>query len=210
MHAISLLSRLLAVAGLLAFASAPATFAQDKSDADIARLSLDAYRQWSAISRGRTDFEISDPVRMPGLLGLAAEQGGCRYKEDIANFPVRFMKLEGRRLAFVFCPGVISSYQIFDLTDLRKPVLLALPFAVPPDGFGTATRPGSIRWVKEASVFESERGSDVLPSSRVRHTYRFGPNGFVVVRVEVQQDGVGGWTTIWEAQRWSPSPVNPN
>ncbi|VIO80557.1 hypothetical protein CI41S_73980 [Bradyrhizobium ivorense] len=199
----------LLLTGLLSFVSVPPMSAQDRLEPDLARLLLDAAREWYAIAHGRKDFEVSDPGLVPALLGLAAEQAGCRYKEDIATNPVRFMHLVGRRLAIVFCPGISGSHQVFDLSNLRKPTMIALPLAVPPDGFGATTKPGRITWEKDAGVFRAETGSDVMPSPRVRHTYRFESNGFVVVRVEVQKDGVGDWATIWDAPRWA-LPANPN
>ena len=197
--AISVLSPLV-LAGLLLFTSVAALLAQDRSEADLSR---DVRREWYVLAQGRTEFEVSDPALVPSQLALAAEHSGCRYKEDIKAAPVRFMRLEGRRLAIVFCSGIIGSHQVFDLSNLRRPTLVELPFVAQPDGFGTTARPGWITWEKETGVFQAETGSDVMPRPRVRHTYRFGADGFVIVRVEVQQDGVGEWTTIWDAGRWS-------
>jgi hypothetical protein len=90
----------------------------------------------------------------------------------------------------------------------QKPTLVELPFLAQPDGFGTTARPGWITWERETGVFQAETGLDVVGSRRIRHTYRVGANGFVIVRVELQQDGVGEWTTIWDAPRWS-FPAKP-
>jgi hypothetical protein len=66
------------------------------------------------------------------------------------------------------------------------------------------TRPGVISFEKETGVFMAVTGSDLLSSPSVRHTYRFAaPRGFVVVRVEFQRDGLGEWTTLWDAPDWS-------
>jgi hypothetical protein len=174
----------LVLAGLLLFASFAAVLAQDRSEADLRN---DVSREWYRLAQGRTEFEVSDPALVPSQLALAAEQSGCRYKEDIRAAPVRFMRLEGRRLAIVFCFGTIGSHQVFDLSNLRKPTLVELPILAQPDGFGTTARPGWITWEKETGVFQAETGSDLLPSPRVRHTYRFGADGFVIVRVEASK-----------------------
>jgi hypothetical protein len=178
-------------------------FAQDRSVADP---SVNARKEWYSLAQGRTDFEVSDAALMPGQLALVAEQSGCRYKEDIKSTPVRFLQLRDRRLAIVFCPDVIGSHRVFDLSDLRKPPTpVQFPFFAQPDGFGTTTRPGWITQEKETNVFQAVTGSDFMPSERIRHTYRFDgfPMGFVIVRVDVSQDRVGEWTTIWDAPRWS-------
>jgi hypothetical protein len=195
----------LALVGLLLLASVPMP-AQGRSKADALR---DVRREWSALAQGRTEFEVSDAAAVPAQLDLAAEQSGCQYKANTKAAPVRFMRLEGRRLAIVFCSGIIGSHQVFDLSNLQKPTLVELPFLAQPNGFGTTTRPGLITWEKETGFFRAVTGSDLKPSLRVRHTYRFDTNGFVIVRVEVQQDGFDGWTTIWDAPRWL-FPVKPN
>jgi hypothetical protein len=82
----SILSRLV-VAGMLISISASAVFGQDPTMA----LKL----EWSAVSKGRTEFEVSDAALLPSTLALAAEQSGCSYKDDIKNAPVRFMRPEG-------------------------------------------------------------------------------------------------------------------
>ena len=103
----SILSRLV-VAGMLVSISAAAVFGQDPTMA--------LKSEWSAVSKGRTEFEVSDAALLPSTLALAAEQSGCSYKDDIKNAPVRFMRPEGHRLAIVFCSGIIGSHQIFDVS----------------------------------------------------------------------------------------------
>jgi hypothetical protein len=198
---VSTLSRLV-VAGLLVFSSASVGLGQDPMMA----LKL----EWSIVSKGRIEFEVSDAALLPSTLALVAEQSGCRYKDDIKSAPVRFMRPEGRSLAIVFCSGIIGSHQVFDVSNVLKPTLVELPFLAQPDGVGTTARPGLITWEKEAGVFRAETGSDLLPSPRVRHTYRYGRSDatFVLVRVEVQHDGVGEWITMWDAPRWS-LPAKP-
>jgi hypothetical protein len=198
---LSILSRLV-VAGMLVSISAAAVFGQDPTMA--------LKSEWSAVSKGRTEFEVSDAALLPSTLALAAEQSGCSYKDDIKNAPVRFMRPEGHRLAIVFCSGIIGSHQIFDVSNVLRPRLLELPFLVQPEGVGTTARPGWITWEKEANVFQAETGSDMLPSPRVRHTYRYSKFNvtFALVRVEVQHDGVGEWITMWDAPRWS-LPAKP-
>jgi hypothetical protein len=99
---------------------------------------------------------------------------------------------------------VIGSHQVFDLSNLLKPTLVELPFPAQPKGFGTTARPGWNTFENETGAFLAETGSDLRPSPRVRHTYRFDANqGFIVVRVELRQDGVGEWTTLWDAPLWS-------
>jgi hypothetical protein len=198
---LSILSRLV-VAGMLVSISASAVFGQDHTMA----LKL----EWSTVSNGRTEFEVSDAALLPSTLALAAEQSACRYKDDIKNAPVRFMRPDGHRLAIVFCSGIIASHQVFDVSNVLKPRLLELPFLAQPDGVGTTARPGLITWEKEAKVFQAETGSDMMPSPRVRHTYRYGKSdaAFVLVRVEARHDGAGEWITMWDAPRWS-LPAKP-
>ena len=190
----SILSRFV-VAGMLVFSSAAAVLGQDRTE---------TRREWGTLANGRTEFEVSDAALLPSTLALAAEQSGCRYKDDIKDAPVRFMRPEGRRLAIVFCSGIIGSHQVFDVSNVLNPRLVELPFLAHPDGFGTTARPGWITWEKEAKVFQAETGSDMLSEPRARHTYRFnGSRGFVIVRVEVQHHGVSEWITMWDAPRWS-------
>jgi len=177
-------------------------------------------QRYDAISfAGRADFEISDPALVPRQLALAAEQSGCRYKDDIKELPVHFISAEGRRLALVFCRyGVSGSHHVFDFADLRRPKLVQLPFIAQKDGFGTTYGPGLITWKRDAGVFQAETGSDMCPSSELRHTYRLGSTegavsraaSFVIVRVEVREKRCGPnteWTTVWEAPPWPKSIV---
>jgi hypothetical protein len=209
--AVSIVSQLFLTAILL-FGSVAAVLGEDGSEAD-RRPNL--AREWHSIAKGRTEFNVSDPALVPVSIALAAEQSGCRYKETIAEVPVRFITVEKRRLALVFCPGnVVGSDQVFDLSDWKLK-LMELPYLSQPDGFGTTYAPGLITWKKEAGVFQAETSSDLMCSShRVRHIYRLGQTrsraSFVIVRVEVQDEcGQGEWTTIWEAPRRSLL-VKPN
>jgi hypothetical protein len=186
--AVSILSRLFLTAILL-FGSVAAVLGEDGSEAD-RRPNLS--REWHSIANGRTEFDISDPALVPASIARAAEQSGCRYKETIEAVPVRFIAVEKRRLALVFCPGnVVGSHHVFDLSDWKLK-LMELPYLSQPDGFGTTDAPGLITWKKEAGVFQAETSSDLMCSSPpVRHTYRLGQTrsraSFVIVRVEVQQ-----------------------
>jgi hypothetical protein len=194
------------LAAMVLLALVAAVPAEDRSAAD---LRSELLREWYSIAKGRTEFDISDPALVPGQLALAAKQSGCRYEDTIKEMPVRFITVEKRRLAFVFCSGIAGSHQVFDLSTLRGPKLLQFPSLSQPNGFGTTATPGVITWDKEARVFQAEAGTDICPSSRVRHTYRPGQtssgDSFVIVRVEAQEDGCGRgeWTMIWEAPLWS-------
>jgi hypothetical protein len=163
-------------------------------------------REWNALASGRTEFDVSDPALLPSSLALAAEQAGCRYKDDIKKTPVRFMRPEGLSIAIIFCAGIVGSHQVFDVSDVLKPRPTALPFLAQPDGFGTTTRPGWISWEKEAKVFQAETGSDSSPA-RLRHIYRVDQEtrSFVLVRVDFNPHirGKDEWATIWETPRWS-------
>jgi hypothetical protein len=165
--------------------------------------------EWHSLAKGRTEFDVSDPALLPRRLALAAEQSGCRYKDGIPQVPVHFINSEGHRFSLVFCFAIIGSHQVFDLSDLRKPQLVDLPFIAQQGGFTTTNWPGVITWKKEAAIFQAETGSDMLPSPRLRQTYRLDKTReqatFVITRVEQQQDGVGEWTTIWDAPQWSIS-----
>lgn len=194
----------LSLAGLLLLTSAATVFSQDRPEAGH---SPDLRREWYNLAHERTEFEISDLQQLPGSLRLAAEHFGCRYKEGIGVVPVRFVRTANRRVAIVTCWGPLKSHQrVFDLSDLQRPVELQFPIAVPPVGFGASSAaPGFVTWEKETGLFRTETTSDVAYSSRERYTYRLdgGESGFVVLRVEVQRDGVGEWITIWDAPRWS-------
>jgi hypothetical protein len=192
----SILSRLI-FAGVLSSSLVAAAFGQDRTE---------TRREWSTLANGRTEFDVSDPASLPSTLVLAAEEAGCRYKDDIKDAPVRFMRPEGRRIAIVFCSGTVGSHQVFDVSNVLKPTLIELPFLAQPDGFGTTTRPGWITWQKEAKVFQAETGSDIS-FARLRHIYRVdrGTGSFVIVRVDFNSHtgGKDEWTTIWDAPRWS-------
>src|ERR1700752_151041 len=92
-------------------------------------------QRYDAISfAGRTDFKIYDPALVPRQLADAAEQLGCRYKDDIKELPIHFIGAENRRLALVFCrSGVSGSHHVFDFEDLRRPKLVQLPFIAQKD-----------------------------------------------------------------------------
>ena len=77
---VSILSRLV-VAGMLVFNSASVVLGQDHTMA----LKL----EWSTVSKGRIEFEVSDAALLPSTLALAAEQSDCRYKNHIENATVR-------------------------------------------------------------------------------------------------------------------------
>ena len=202
--AVSFLS-LLVLATILLCARPAISLGDQLSEAQ--QLRRDVLEEWRRISNGRTDFEISDLALVPNRLALAAKQSGCDYKEGIKTAPVHFIRLKDQRLAILFCFAIIGSHQVFDLSNLQEPSLVRFPFLAQPKGFGTTARPGGITFEKETGVFMAVTGSDLLSSPLLRHTYRFeAPRGFVVVRVEVNQDGVGEWTTIWDAPDW-PFPA---
>lgn len=192
---VSILSRLLA-AGMLLF----------NSSALLADERMEARREWGTLANGRTEFEVSDAALLPKTLALAAEQSGCRYKEDISARPVRFIRPEGHPLAIVFCHAIIGSHQVFDVLNVLTPRPMAFPFLTRPDGFGTTFRPGTITWDKEANVFLGVTGSDTSLAG-LRHIYRLdrGTGSFVVVRVEFSpySGSKDGWITIWNAPTWS-------
>jgi len=212
----SILSLLLAV--ILLSASIVSTPAEDRSAGDVQQ---DARQTYDSISfAGRTEFEISDPALVPRQLALAAEQLGCQYKGDIKELPVHFINAESRQVALVFCRlGVLGSHHVFDFADRRRPKLVQFPFMAQKEGFGTTARPGFITWKRDAGVFEAVTGSDMCPSSELRHTYRLGSTegwvsraaSFVIVRVEVREKPCGHnsseWTTVWEVPPWSKSVV---
>jgi len=203
---VSLLSALV-VAGLLLFGSVAALLGQDHAEIDPRR---EAYREWESIANGRTDFDVSNVALVPSRLAVAATQSGCRYKEAIGEVPLRFIRVEGHRLALVFCFGIIGSHQLFDLSDLTKPKLMEFPYLVRPEGFGTTSWPGKVAWKPDSGLFEAEARSDLCSDPGVRHSYRFAGSGFIVIRVEVTPDSCvqGGWSTIWESPRWS-FPARP-
>ncbi len=167
-----------------------------------------AYLEWQSIANGRTDFEVSDANQVPSLLATAAKQSGCHYEEISKVGPLRFLSVEKRRLALMPCFGFNGSNELFDFTDLTKPMLLEFPVIAQPEGFGTTSWPGAITWKPETKLFEAESSTDLCPSSKVRHTYRFtDPTyrpGLIVVKVERQADrcAASPWIIVWEASRW--------
>lgn len=166
--------------------------------------SIDPRREWFNISKGKTDFEISDPALLPSRLALAAKQSACHYEEQIKETPVRFRRLGGRRLAFVFCWGVIGSHRVFDLSNLAAPTPVEFPVLAPPNGFVSTATPGMVTQDQDTGLFLADEGSDIEPSPRLRHTYRFDDyRGFVIVRVEIRQRRSDEWTTMWDAPPWS-------
>lgn len=199
-------------------ASIAASHAQDGSGGEVQQ---DARKGYDNISfAGREEFEISDPALVPRQLVIAAEQSGCQYKGGIKELPVHFINAESRQVALVFCRmGVLGSHHVFDFADRRRPKQVQFPFLGQKEGFGTTPRPGFITWKKDAGVFEAVSGSDMCPSSEVRHTYRLGSTegwvsqvaSFVVVRVESREKSCGRsnseWTTVWEAPSWPKSVV---
>jgi hypothetical protein len=196
---------------VLVCALIPAARGNDVPEADERR---EVGLEWRSLAKGRTEFDVSDPALLPNRLVLAIEQSGCRYKEGIAELPVHFINGKQHRFALVFCFDISSgSHQVFDLWDLRKPQLVELPSVARPNGFTTTDRPGVITWNKESAVFQAETGSDLLPSPRLRQTYRLDETRsrvtFVITRVEVRPDGHGEWVTMWDAPQWSV-PAKPS
>jgi hypothetical protein len=175
-------------------------------------VSRDLRREWFNLAQGRTEFEISDPELVPSFLRLAAEQSGCRYRDGLKVAPARFLRIANSRLALVACWGPLKTTQrAFDLSNLQKPVVIRFPFLTYPDGIGTSDNaPGFLTRESGTEFFRAETTSDMANTTRARYTYRFdGASNFVVLRVEIQRGGVGEWTEIWNAPRWS-SLVKPN
>jgi hypothetical protein len=206
----SILSALVAANFLLT--SIATALGEDSSKTDVQQ---NPRREWHELANNRKEFEVSDPASMPRLLALEVERSGCRYKEEIANEPARFVTIDRNRLAIVYCrAGIVGSHRVFDLSDLRKPRQVEFPILSYKGGFGTTAEPGAIAWNRDAGVFEAQFGSDMCPSPAIRHTYRldqFKGLSFVVTRVEVAPDGCGAreWMTIWEATPWPEQAVVP-
>ncbi|WP_316178049.1 MULTISPECIES: hypothetical protein [unclassified Bradyrhizobium] len=200
--AASQLSPIILAVAMLLFGLAPAVLGEELSDAE--RTRREVLQEWSRVSKGQTNFEVSDPELVPKFLAHFARQSGCVYEPDIERHPIRFMRIEGRRLSIIFCrPGISGSDQVFDLTELQKPRVVLFPVAAYPDGFGTTDRPGSIEYQQDTGIFRAEIGSDTSQSLG-RYSYRYqGYDGFVVTRVEVKKDLASEWTTIWSAVPWN-------
>jgi hypothetical protein len=175
-------------------------------------------QQFDSINfQGRAEFEISDPSQVPAQIGRAAAESGCNYKAGIKEVPLHFINTEQRRFVLVCCWGVVGTHQVFELSDLRQPKLVAFPFLAREMGFGATPRPGWIIWRRDAGLFEAVTGTDTCPSSRIRHVYKLGAtegfasaeSGFVLVRVDVMEDGCGNgpWSTVWEAPNWPKAVV---
>lgn len=187
------------------------TFAQDSGTAP----DLQRTQQLDPINfQGRAEFKISDPDQVPAQLARAAVEAGCNYKGGIKQIPLQFVNIEGRRFVLVYCPGIVGTHQVFDLSNLRRPRPIAFPFLAQDAGIGTTPRPGLITWTKDAGVFEALTGTDICSSSQLRHVYRLGRTegyasaepSFVLVRVDVMEVVCGTrenpWSTVWEAPMW--------
>jgi hypothetical protein len=186
---------------LFLFTSLTGGIPQDRAGAEISR---DLRREWSDLAHGRTEFEVSNPELVPSFLRLAAGKSGCQYENGLRVAPLHFLHIAGRRLALIACSGLVKATQrAFDLSDLQKPLALTFPIVGYPDGIGTSNdAPGFLSWDREAGLFKAEATSDVVSAARGWYTYRFdGVSGFVLLRLEVQRDGIPEW--IWEAPRWS-------
>jgi hypothetical protein len=212
---------LLFVVFLLLMTDSPVT-AQSNDDPKSAPGVLNLNDDWDPIDfQGRTEFEISDPDKVPRQIVRQITQlsEGCDFKTFIEKFPVRFVSVERERFAFVFCGWVVGSHMVLDLSweKWRKPKLVHFPFLARESGFGGAYRPGYItNWQKETGSLEIESGSDMCPQARLRHSYRLGRltgvfsgDPFVLHRVEIMEDSCrrGPWTTIWEAPQWPASTI---
>jgi hypothetical protein len=204
----AVLSRFVLV-GLLLVMFLTTGISQNHSQADVSR---DLRREWVNLAQGRTDFEVSEPELLPSFLRLAAEQSGCRYREGLKVAPVRFVRIAISRLALVACwEPVHTTQRAFDLSNLQKPVVVRFPVLVYPDGIGTSdVAPGLLNWEKGSNLFQAETTSDLAYTTRLRYTYRLdGGSNFVLLRVEVQREGVGEWAPLWDAPRLS-SFAKPN
>ncbi|TGN88525.1 hypothetical protein EOW77_0013450 [Bradyrhizobium yuanmingense] len=167
---------------------------------------------------GRTDFQVSALAEVPRQVARAAQRENCDVEKGIKQIPLRFLVERERRFVLVYCQWIVGSHLVFDLKDARHPKLVVFPFLAQNTGFGTTPRPGLITWRKEAGVFEAVTGTDMCPSSRLRHVYRLGrtegftsgTSGFVLVGVDVTARGCGGdqpWSTVWQAPNWPESMI---
>ena len=167
----------------------------------------------------RAEFVISDVAQVPAQIAQAADEARCDYKLGIKDFPLHFVRAEGRRLVLAFCAGTSVTHQVFDLAELRRPKRVSFPFLAQNVGIGATYRPGVITWRKDAGVFEALSGTDICPHSRLRHIYRLGSTegavsgepSFVLIRVDVMEDACGNndgpWSTVWEAPKWPKSTI---
>lgn len=193
----------LALAGLFLLTILTAAMSQDRSPADVLR---EARQEWSNLARRRTEFEVSSPELLPSALRLAAEQSGCGYRDGFQVAPARFFSKGSNRLALVSCWRMMKATQrAFDLSDLQKPAIVRIPILGYPDGIGTSVdAPGFLTRDAATGLFHAETTSDMVGTTRGRYTYRYdAPANFVMLRVEIQKDGVGDWITIWDTPKWS-------
>jgi hypothetical protein len=86
-------------AGLLQLSSADTLMGQQQMPAEVRS---EAYRQWSGIANGRTEFDIADPALVPSQLALAASKAGCRWRDVIEQVPLHVFKIDNRRFAKVY------------------------------------------------------------------------------------------------------------
>jgi hypothetical protein len=157
---------------LLASFIIPPAWAEDDASSHITRLEN---RDFDGINfKGVTEFEISDPDLMPRQLAQAATALHCSYADGIKTRPTRFIRINNSAFALVFCPALLGTDRIFDIQNPRKPILMQVAFFAVDSGFGTTSGPGIVTWKKGTDIFEAVIGSDLCPSSRLRHVYRFG------------------------------------
>jgi len=197
--------------GLLLFTPTARVLGDDHSE-------ISPRREWQNLAKGRTEFEVSDLALVPSSLADAAEQSGCRYKDDVKEIPIRFVSVgDYFRLAIIFCRfNVTGSHQIYDFSSRaskQKPRVIELPVITRPEGFRSTSTPGMITWKNESGILEAKSTSDLCSDPGGRHTYRFlNHTGFVLTRVEVTRTSCDPdeWTTIWQSSHWSFPLHAPN
>lgn len=197
----------LILAGLLLSMQAASVLGDDRSE-------ISPRREWFSLANGRNEFEVSDLSLVPSQLADAAKQSDCRYSDDIAKIPIRFISIGSYlRIAIVFCRyNVTGSHQIFDFSSRdakQRPRVIELPIITRPEGFRSTSSPGIIKWTNESGLLEAQSNSDMCSEPSARHIYRFKNSlgGFVLTRVEVAPNSCGSeaWTTIWQSPVWIPS-----
>ena len=110
--------------GLLLLVTFSTGFSQDRPEAAVSR---DLRREWYDLARGRFDFEVSELSQVPRSLSLAANHYDCDYAKGLEMKPIHFLRSANRRLAIVACWKAVKSHQqVFDLSDLQKPIEAAI------------------------------------------------------------------------------------
>ena len=136
MRTIAPIAVALIIAAILQLSSSDISIGQELTTDEVRH---ETSRQWTAITRGRPEFDIADPALVPSQLALTASRSGCRWKDVIKDVPVHVFKIDDRRFAKVTRFGFGHFQQIYDLSQPASPRVLEFPVMSSSEGFRTTS-----------------------------------------------------------------------